>query len=263
MRFALIWSGGVSAVLALLLLAGSPLKAADNGDIRPVAETLGARAQTAAPQNEGQKGKLSDSAVRVLMTYAFSLVPDQAKGPDGKTVKVDKSVPNKFLIPLDDARGVIRASTRSAYAEVCGLPELGRANYQTLVKGEQARMVWTPEQIMFIKSLHHFSVSYFTGNIQINDAPAEPGATSAANPPEAGAPAPATPDAATAPPAASDAEQSKAAAAAEPSTEPAFTPKKPECSPEQKQKVTQAINAYVQSASAAPAGDAKAAPGAN
>lgn len=262
MRFALIWSGRVSAVLASILLAGSPLKAADSGDIRPVAETLGARAQAAAPQSEGQKGKLSDSAVRVLMTYAFSLVPDQTKGPDGKTVKVDKSVPNKFLIPLDDARGVIRASTRSAYAEVCGLSELGRANYQTLVRGEEARKVWTPEQLMFIKSLHHFSVSYFTGNIQINDAPAQPGAATALTPPEAGAPSAATPDAATAPPAAPAGEQADAAAAAAPS-EPAFTPKKPECSPEQKQKVTQAINAYVQSASAAPAGDAKPAPGAN
>ena len=259
MRFVLIQLGRVSAAAAFLLLAGSPVKAADKSDIRPVAETLGERAQTTAQQDEGQKGKLSDSAVRVLMTYAFSLVPDQAKGPDGKLVKVDKSVPNKFLIPVEEARGIIRAATRSAYAEVCGLPELGRANYQTLVKGEEGRKVWTPEQIMFIKSLHHFSVSYFTGNVQIKEAPAEPGAT-ATTPPEAGA---ATADAAKGPLAASDAEQAKAAAAAEPSTEPAFTPKKPKCSPEQKQKVTQAINAYVQSASAAPAGDAKAAPGAN
>lgn len=252
MRFVLIQLGRVLAAAALSLLMGSSLQAADNNDIRPVAETLGARAQSGAAPNDGQKSKLSDSAVRVLMTYAFSITPDQVKGSDGKAVKVDKSEPTKFLIPLDDARAVIRVATRSAYAEACGLPELGRANYQTLVKGEEARKIWSREQLMFIKSLHHFSVSYFTGNIRIKEAPEEEGGDAAAKTAE-------TRKGQTEPSEAAQAE----AAAAEASSEPAFSPKKPECSPEQKQKVTQAINTYVQSASVAPPEGAKAAPGAN
>ncbi len=59
------------------------------------------RTKPAAPEAQ-QKGGLSDSAVRVLMTYAFSIIPEEQPGPDGKPVKLDKSDPNKFLIP--DAR---------------------------------------------------------------------------------------------------------------------------------------------------------------
>lgn len=240
MRFALIQWGRLSAAAAVMLLVGSPLKAADNMDVRTVAETLGARAQGAGAEGDGQKSKLSDSAVRVLMTYAVSIIPDNVNGPDGKRIKVDKSEPGKFLIPVDEARAVIRVATRTAYAEACGLPDLGRANYQTLITGEEGRKIWSADQLMFIKALHMFAVSYFTGNIQINEAPeTEPAAGDAQG------------------------QEAQAGAAPAPSSEPAFTPKKPTCSPEQKQKVTQAINSYVQSASAAPDGGAKPAPGAN
>ena len=57
------------------------------------------------------------------MTYAFSVIPEQQPGPDGKPVKVDKTDPKVFLIPDEDARRVIRAATRSAYAEACELRE--------------------------------------------------------------------------------------------------------------------------------------------
>ena len=105
--------GVTTAAVVLALSAGTPLIAADNAGVRPVAEELGQRA--AVPQGQ-QTGGLSDSAVRVLMGYAFSVIPEQQAGPDGKQVKLDKSDPNKFLIPSDDARRIIRAATRSAYA---------------------------------------------------------------------------------------------------------------------------------------------------
>ena len=148
------WSGPAAAAV-LTLLAGAPLKAAENDGVRPVAEELGQRTKPPAAAAGGeQKGGLSDSAVRVLMTYAFSIIPDEARGPDGKQAKVDKSDPNKFVIPTEDARRVIRVATRSAYAEVCDLPELERANYQTLMKGEEARKVWSQDQLLLINALH-------------------------------------------------------------------------------------------------------------
>ena len=221
---------GAAAVAAVLVLsAGTPLKAAEEAAVRPAAEELGQRA--AIPQGQ-QKGGLSDSAVRVLMGYAFSVIPEQQAGPDGKQVKLDKSDPNKFLIPSEDARRIIRAATRSAYAEACELPDLAQANYQALMRSEGAKKTWTEPQLLMVNALYLFSASYFAGNVKItDDGQAPAGAPGAANPPKEAAPGQET---------------------------SLVTPKRPQCPPEQKQKVVAAINAYVQSVPAGPAPKAAA-----
>jgi hypothetical protein len=206
--------GGVATAAVLALLAASPLKAAEDTGVRPVAEELGQRAEPRAQK----KGGLSDSAVRVLMTYAFSLIPESRPSPDGKPIKIDKSDPNKFLIPDEDARRVIRAATRSAYAEACQLADLARANYQALMKTEEAKKVWSEPQLLMINALHMFSASYFAGNAKITEVP-DQGAQGA----------------------------SQGDAAAQAGTD-LVAPKRPQCPPEQKQKVESAINAYVQAA---------------
>jgi hypothetical protein len=216
--------GATAAAVVLVLSAGTPLKAAEEAAVRPVAEELGQRA--AVPQGQ-QKGGLSDSAVRVLMGYAFSVIPEQQAGPDGKQVKLDKSDPNKFLIPSEDARRIIRAATRSAYAEACELPDLAQANYQALMRSEGAKKTWTEPQLLMVNALYLFSASYFAGNVKItDDGQAPAGAPGAANPPKDAAPGQET---------------------------SLVTPKRPQCPPEQKQKVVAAINAYVQSVPAGPA----------
>jgi hypothetical protein len=229
MRFAWLHLGAAATAGVLALLAGEPLNAADAPGMRPVAEELGQRAAAAAPEAQ-QKSGLSESAVRVLMTYAFSIIPDTQNGPDGKPVKVDKSDPNVFLLPVDDARRVIRAATRSAYAEACELEDLARANYMALMKSEQVKNTWSEPQLLMINALHMFSASYFSGNAKITEVPDE-GASTVSK----GAP------------------QDQQAGA------DLVAPKKPQCPPEQKQKVENAINAYVQAAQApAPSGAAPA-----
>jgi hypothetical protein len=162
------------------------------------------------------------------MTYAFSFIPEEKPGPDGKAVKVDKSDPNKFLLPNDDARRVIRAATRSAYAEACELPELAKANYQTLIKSEEARKVWSEQQLLMVYALHMFSASYFAGGVKISEAPE-------------GAPADGT----------TTISKGDASEGADQGAE-MVGPKRPQCPPEQKQKVMNSINAYVQAAPAPP-----------
>src|SRR5262245_27000220 len=215
--------GAITAAVVLALSVGTPLKAADSAGVRPVAEELGQRA--AVPQRQ-QTGGLSDSAVRVLMSYAFSVIPEQQAGPDGKQVKLDKSNPNKFLIPDEDARRIIRAATRSAYADACDLPDLAQANHQALLRSEAARKVWSESQFLMVNALYVFSASYFAGNVKITEGEDATGAAGAANPPKEAAPGPET---------------------------SLVTPKRPQCPPEQKQKVVAAINAYVQSVPAGPA----------
>jgi hypothetical protein len=214
--------GGTTAAAALaVLLVGLPLKAQDNTGIRTVAEELDKRTKP-APADSG--GKLSDSAVRVMATFAWSIIPDQVPGPDGKPAKLDKSDPKKFFIPIDDARRIIRVATRSAYAEACNLVDLEKANFDALMKTEEGRKLWSREQMIFINALHMFSVSYFTGNVQLTE---KDDAADAGKSPDAGAPA------------------------AEGGTQ-LMQPKKLTCSPEQKEKVKQSITAYVQAAQAAP-----------
>ena len=216
-----LFQWGAAALLALLTT--TPLQAADNSGVRPVAEELGQRAAAAAtttPETQ-QKSGLSDSAVRVLLTYAFSLVPNEQKGADGKTVKVDKSDPNKFLIPDDDARRIIRAATRSAFAHACELEDLARANYKTLMQTETAKKIWSEQQLLMINALHMFSASYFAGGVKISGA-----ATGSAAPKD-------------------DAPDAGAGQGT-----PLIAPKRPDCPPEQKQKVINSINAYIQSAKA-------------
>jgi hypothetical protein len=209
--------GATAAILALLI--GTPLSAQDSA-VRPVAEELGQRTKPAAAPEGASKGGLSDSAVRVLMTYAFSLIPDTQPGPDGKPIKVDKSNPNLFLIPDEDARRVIRAATRSAYAEACQLENLALANYQAMMQSEMAKKVWSAEQLLMINALHKFSSSYFSGNAKITEVPDEDDTTDAKDEAQPGQGA------------------------------DLIQPKRPACPPEQKQKVENAINAYVQSAQA-------------
>jgi hypothetical protein len=219
------WSGAAAAA-ALALFVSVTTQAAEpaSGITAVAAEELDKRSKEAEEAQTQSKG-LSDSSVRVLMTYSFSLIPNQVLGPDGKPTKVDKSDPNKFLIPGDDARRVIRAATRSAYAQVCNLPKLAEANYETMINGEKAKKTWTNEQLLMIEALHLFSVSYFTGNAKISSAG---GGGAAAG------------DKTTVP--------KSGEGTAE--TAQVVAPPAPKCPPEQKQKVTNAINAYVRAAQA-------------
>jgi hypothetical protein len=242
MQFVWFRTSGFALVAVLALPLTASLEAAENGGVAPAAGALDKRTKLPV-EPEGQAGGISDSAVRVLMTYAVSIIPDEVRGPDGKPVKVNKSDVNKFFIPTEDARRVIRVATRSAYAEVCQLLDLQQANYQTFMKGEEARKVWSHDQLLLINALHMFSVSYFLGNLKITmtevDENAPAGTTGGATAVAKGA----APQQA----AGQNAEDSEVVAAP-----------RPQCPPEQKQKVMNAINAYVQAAKAAPAPAPKA-----
>lgn len=222
MRVAWIQGSGAALTAALALLAGGPLNAADGTGVQYVAEELGNRTKPADTGQQGASKGLSDSAVRVMSTFALSIVPDQVPaGPGGQMVKLDKSDPNKYLIPIDDARQIIRVATRSAYAEVCQLPELEKANFDAMIRSEKLRG-WTAQQMMFIHALHTFATSYFAGNVKITESDAGQSGSMA--------------------------KEGAAAANAADGATTTITTKKLECAPGQKEKVTAAINTYVQSA---------------
>lgn len=218
------FGGEAAAVVALLL--GAPAFAADQAADQAADGRSGLTVVAAEELNQRSKqppavenGGMSERGVRNMVFYAFSLIPDKVKGPDGKMEPVDKSDPNKFMIPEEDARRVIRAATRSAYADVCGLPELGKANYKAMMAEEGSKQNWSKEQLLLIEALHLFAVSFFTGKASFSDAPdsAQEGG-----------------------------ENSVAKGGAEADVQQAPPP--PACPPEQRQKVESAINAYVAAA---------------
>jgi hypothetical protein len=114
-----------------------------------------------------QGKELSEKSVQLLMQYAWALTPPKFTSPDGKTILVDKSKPKAVIAPLDVAREVIKVARLSAYAQLCELPEEQRANYQTLMRREEAKSMWTDQQLLYISQLHLFTVMTLTGKVQI------------------------------------------------------------------------------------------------
>jgi hypothetical protein len=94
------------------------------------------------------------------------MVPEKFTTPLGKTIIVDKAHASESIVPLDVAREVIRVARLSAYAQLCELPEEQRANYQTLMRREEAKK-WSDQQMLFINQLHLFTVMTLTGKVQL------------------------------------------------------------------------------------------------
>jgi hypothetical protein len=114
-----------------------------------------------------QSKELSDKSVLTLMKYAWGMVPQKFTTPLGKTIEVDKTKPSESIVPLETAREVIHAARLSAYAQLCELIEEQRANYQTLMRREEAKAKWSDQQILFINQLHLFTVMTLTGKVAL------------------------------------------------------------------------------------------------
>jgi hypothetical protein len=114
-----------------------------------------------------QNKELSDKSVLTLMRYAWGMVPEKFTTPLGKTILVDKSHASESIVPIEIAREVIRVARMSAYAQLCDLPEEQRANYQTLMRREEAKAKWSDQQMLFINQLHLFTVMTLTGKVQL------------------------------------------------------------------------------------------------
>ncbi len=96
-----MFSGAVG--LLVMPLLGAPASAAagqaagnQSGMTVVAAEELNQRSKQ---PGTSEQGGMSERGVRNMVFYAFSLIPDNVKGPDGKMGPVDKSDPNKFMIP--------------------------------------------------------------------------------------------------------------------------------------------------------------------
>lgn len=116
-----------------------------------------------------QATEVSDKSVKLLMGFTWSIMGGKFKTIKGEERAIDRTDPNKYVVPIDDARRVIRVARRSAHASICQLPELEAKNYQTMIKAEIDASKWTDEQLFFIQQLHLFTVLYLSGNVKLGE----------------------------------------------------------------------------------------------
>jgi hypothetical protein len=110
---------------------------------------------------------LSDHAVNSFMEYAWSLTPQQFSKPDGTVIMIDKTKKDQVLVPLDVARDVIKAGRLSAHAQICDLRDDQILNHRALMRREEVKKKWTPQQMVYISQLHLTTVMLLTGRIKL------------------------------------------------------------------------------------------------
>lgn len=109
---------------------------------------------------------LKDEVVKTYMEYAWSLVPAKFTKPDGTSVEIDKKQKDKIMVPMDTARDVIKAGRFSAHAQICELAEDQVLNYRSLMKRESDKKKWSEQQMIYINQLHLTTVMLLTGKVK-------------------------------------------------------------------------------------------------
>ncbi|MDA7948838.1 MAG: hypothetical protein MPJ78_15355 [Hyphomicrobiaceae bacterium] len=141
-----------------------------SGTIPLAAAQTTAAPEAKAPAEKSTKKKPSDRTVRVIMGYAFAALPDSVPKRNGEVVQLEREKqPEKFMIPIEDARRIIRHASLSARADLCGLKDLERKHYGNMMKHEQRVKKWTSYQVLFIDLLHTTTGLVMTGSVQTGD----------------------------------------------------------------------------------------------
>lgn len=136
-------------------------------------------ASPVAAQETKKKKSPSDRTVRVIMGWAFAGIPETLPGPTGKIFKIDRSDPKKFMIPLEDARRIIKQATISARADLCGLEDIQRRHFESIMRYERSKMStksdrkgkrkWTSSQMTYIDILIAATSNIMTGTSTAGD----------------------------------------------------------------------------------------------
>ncbi len=124
----------------------------------------GAAAGTAVPADAEE---LSEKSVRVIMDYAWAMIPQQFTNIDGKTIVIDKAKREQVEVPLEMAREIIRVGRVSAHAQICNLPDDQAVNHRSMMRRETDKKSWSDQQLLYINQLHLTTVMLLTGKIKV------------------------------------------------------------------------------------------------
>ena len=115
------------------------------------------------------QSKLSDKSVATLMEYAWQILPSKFTTPGGKVIEVDKTKKAENSVPVEAGREIIRIAYSSAQAQVCELWEEQQANYDALMRREQAKKKWSDQQLLYITTLHRMTIHAVAGKLRVED----------------------------------------------------------------------------------------------
>jgi hypothetical protein len=111
--------------------------------------------------------QMSEKSVRTLMEYAWALTPDRFTKPNGETIDIDRKKRAEIEVPLNVAGEVIRVGRLSAHAQMCDLPVEHTNNYRSLMYRESLKKKWTEQQMVFMNQLHLVTVMLLTGKLRL------------------------------------------------------------------------------------------------
>jgi hypothetical protein len=110
---------------------------------------------------------ISDKSVEAFMEYAWSMTPAKFTKPNGSVVEINKKEREKVIVPVENAREIIRAGRMTAHAQLCELTELQVLNYRSLMKRESDKKKWSEQQLIYVNQLHLTTVMLLTGKIKL------------------------------------------------------------------------------------------------
>ncbi len=114
--------------------------------------------------------ELSERSVKVLMDYAWMILPSKFTTPDGKVIEVDKKNKKKeTLVPIDVGREVIKVGYTSAQAQLCEMWEEQTVNYDALMRVQRAKHGWSDQQLLFITTLHRMTIHMAAGKLKVTE----------------------------------------------------------------------------------------------
>ncbi len=123
----------------------------------------------ASAQASGSK-ELSDKSVRVLMDYAWTVLPAKFTTPDGRTIEVDKKNKKKeTMVPLDVGRDVIKVGYHSAQAQLCEMWEEQTQNYDAMIRIQRVKNSWSDQQLLYITTLHRMTIHMAAGKLKVTE----------------------------------------------------------------------------------------------
>lgn len=124
-----------------------------------------AMAQSAPPAKE-----LSDKSVKVLMDYAWSILPSKFTTPDNRVIEVDKKNKRKeTMVSTEVGREVIKAGYTSAQAQLCEMWEEQVQNFDAMVRVQRSKHDWSDQQLLYITTLHRMTIHMAAGKLKVTE----------------------------------------------------------------------------------------------
>lgn len=126
--------------------------------------------QAAAVAQTAATKELSEKSVRVLMEYAWTILPSKFTTPDGKVIEVDKKTKKKeTLVPIDVGRDIIKVGYNSAQAQLCEMWEEQTLNFDAMMRVQRFKNDWTDQQLLYITTLHRMTIHMAAGKLKVTE----------------------------------------------------------------------------------------------